>query len=177
MFTLLDLFIFRFLASTQTATQQPQQKQPSPKETEKRENLSFVTNIFRGEIQPAQLFPYPLALDPEQIEYVAAFLDPVEKFFSEVNDPVKNDTTANIDQKTSDGLWELGAFALQVPADYGGLGCNNTQYARLTEIMGANDLGVGICLGAHQSIGFKVRVVLIRLLSGSRSLSCFIYIS
>ncbi|KAI0224086.1 Very long-chain specific acyl-CoA dehydrogenase, mitochondrial [Lamellibrachia satsuma] len=37
----------------------------------------------------------------------------------------------------------------------GGLGLNNTQYARLVEIVGAHDLGVGICLGAHQSIGFK----------------------
>ncbi|XP_063699024.1 very long-chain specific acyl-CoA dehydrogenase, mitochondrial [Culicoides brevitarsis] len=139
----------RFLASAQTATQ------TKPKEAEKRENLSFVTNIFRGELQTAQLFPYPNTLNAEQIEYVAAFIDPVEKFFTEVNDPVKNDATANIDQKTLDGLWDLGAFALQVPESYGGLGCNNTQYARLTEILGANDLGVGICLGAHQSIGFK----------------------
>lgn len=37
----------------------------------------------------------------------------------------------------------------------GGLALTNTQYARLTEIVGANDLGVGICIGAHQSIGFK----------------------
>ena len=37
-----------------------------------------------------------------------------------------------------------------------GLGLTNTQYARLVEIVGSNDLGVGITLGAHQSIGFKV---------------------
>ena len=37
----------------------------------------------------------------------------------------------------------------------GGLGLTNTQYARLVEIVGAHDLGVGITLGAHQSIGFK----------------------
>lgn len=53
-------------------------------------------------------------------------------------------------------MWELGAFALQVPQDLGGLGLNNTQYARLVEIVGAHDLAVGIMLGAHQSIGFKV---------------------
>lgn len=58
--------------------------------------------------------------------------------------------------ETLEGLWELGAFALQVPNDLGGLGLNNTQYARLVEVVGANDLGVGITLGAHQSIGFKV---------------------
>ena len=29
------------------------------------------------------------------------------------------------------------------------------QYARLVEVVGEHDLGVGITLGAHQSIGFK----------------------
>lgn len=40
-------------------------------------------------------------------------------------------------------------------AEYGGMGANNTQYGRMGEIVGANDLGFGICIGAHQSIGFK----------------------
>ena len=56
-------------------------------------------------------------------------------------------------------LWELGAFGIQVPQDLGGLGLNNTQYGRLVEIVGHNDLGVGITLGAHQSIGFKVKIL------------------
>merc|ERR1719431_293984 len=56
---------------------------------------------------------------------------------------------------SSDNLRELGAFGLQVPEDLGGVGLTNTQYARLTEIVGGNDLGVGIFIGAHQSIGFK----------------------
>lgn len=68
---------------------------------------------------------------------------------------MKNDDTSNIDEKTLDALWELGGMAFQVPSEYGGIGANNTQYARIAEIVGANDLGVGICLGAHQSIGFK----------------------
>ena len=53
------------------------------------------------------------------------------------------------------GMRELGAFGLQVPTELGGLGLTNTQYARLTEIIGGNDLGLGIFMGAHQSIGFK----------------------
>ena len=32
----------------------------------------------------------------------------------------------------------------------GGLELSNTQYARLVEIVGFHDLGVGITLGAHQ---------------------------
>lgn len=35
------------------------------------------------------------------------------------------------------------------------MGLNNTQYCRMTEIMGRHDLGFGIVLGAHQSIGLK----------------------
>lgn len=112
--------------------------------------------MYRGEIQPAQIFPYPIALNEEQTQYVAAFVDPVSKFLEEQNDPAKNDSTATIPQETLDGLWELGAFGLQAPAEFGGLECNNSQYARLTEIIGMHDLGLGICLGAHQSIGFKV---------------------
>lgn len=77
-------------------------------------------------------------------------------FLQEVNDPAKNDDAASVDETVLKGLWELGAFGLQVPQDLGGLGLTNTQYARLVEIVGGNDLGVGICLGAHQSIGFKV---------------------
>jgi very long chain acyl-CoA dehydrogenase len=53
----------------------------------------------------------------------------------------------------------MGAFSLQVPQDLGGLGLSNTQYARMVEIVGAHDLAVGIVLGAHQSIGFKVNII------------------
>lgn len=61
-----------------------------------------------------------------------------------------------IEPATLKGLWEMGAFAIQVPENLGGLGLSNTQYARLVEIVGKYDLAVSICLGAHQSIGFKV---------------------
>lgn len=52
-------------------------------------------------------------------------------------------------------LGELGAFGLQVPVEYGGLGLNNTQYARMVEDVGRYDLGVGITLGAHQVWCYK----------------------
>lgn len=43
--------------------------------------MSFLTNIFRGEVQPSQVFPYPEVLDADQKEYIAAFVDPVTRFF------------------------------------------------------------------------------------------------
>ncbi|KAG8240081.1 hypothetical protein J437_LFUL019658, partial [Ladona fulva] len=76
--------------------------------------------------------------------------------FQESNDPAKNDANETVDEQTLQGLREMGAFGMQVPTDLGGIGLSNTQYARLVEVVGAHDLGVGITLGAHQSIGFKV---------------------
>lgn len=122
---------------------------------EVKEDFSFVMNIFRGQIETKQLFPFPNVLNTEQRETLEMLVDPVNKFFEEVNNPAKNDQDEKVEETSLKGLWELGAFALQVPQDLGGLGLTNTQYARLVEIVGAHDLGVGITLGAHQSIGFK----------------------
>lgn len=119
-------------------------------------NQSFVHNLFRGQVEHSQVFPFPMALDQEQTDYVAAFIDPVTKFFTEVNDAARNDAAATVDENTLNAMWELGGFALQVPSEYGGLELNNTQYGRMGAILGAHDLGLGIVLGAHQSIGFKV---------------------
>ncbi|GAB0098800.1 very long-chain specific acyl-CoA dehydrogenase, mitochondrial [Sergentomyia squamirostris] len=118
-------------------------------------NYSFIANIFRGELEASQLFPFPNVLNEEQREHIGSFIDPVTKFMTEVNDAAKNDDRGCLDEVTANGFWDLGAFALQVPAEMGGLGLNNTQYARMCELMGAYDLGAGIVLGAHQSIGFK----------------------
>ena len=68
-----------------------------------------------------------------------------------------------VDDQTLEGLKEMGAFGLQVPTELEGVGLSNTQYARLVEIVGGHDLGVGITLGAHQSIGFKVTKLVIIL--------------
>ncbi|KAG6460900.1 hypothetical protein O3G_MSEX012295 [Manduca sexta] len=128
---------------------QPQQQRGA------RTSASFTLNLFRGHFEPAQVFPFPEALSDDQRQMLQELVPPVEKFFQEVNDPAKNDHDAQIEEGTLAGLWELGAFGLQVPAELGGLGLTNTQYARLVEVVGAHDLGVGITLGAHQSIGFK----------------------
>lgn len=77
-------------------------------------------------------------------------------FTQEINNPMKNDETSDLDEKTRQAFWDLGAFSIQIPEQFGGLGFCNTQYCRLVEIVGSHDLGVGIILGAHQSIGLKV---------------------
>ncbi|GBM76641.1 Very long-chain specific acyl-CoA dehydrogenase, mitochondrial [Araneus ventricosus] len=82
-------------------------------------------------------------------------LDQAKKFFEEVNDPDKNDEIAKIEPHLIKQLGELGVLGLQVQEEYGGLGMNNTQFGRMVELIGRHDLGLGITVGAHQSIGLK----------------------
>merc|ERR1719310_776261 len=116
---------------------------------------SFVQNVFSGMIEPTQVFPFPVALDEEQRENLEMLVPIAERVMSEQNDPLLNDQLETVPEDTVQALRELGAFGLQVPVELDGVGLTNTQYARLTEVVGGNDLGVGIFIGAHQSIGFK----------------------
>lgn len=45
----------------------------------------------------------------------------------EVNNAAANDALEQVENQTLQGLKELGAFGLQVPVEYGGLGLSNTQ--------------------------------------------------
>ncbi|XP_071441841.1 very long-chain specific acyl-CoA dehydrogenase, mitochondrial [Hetaerina americana] len=144
----------RLLATApQVATKH--QEDPKTKKGGAKESKSFTMNIFRGTVEASQVFPYPDVMTSEQRDTLNLLVDPTSKFFQEGNDPAKNDANEVVDEVTLQGLKEMGAFGMQVPTELGGVGLCNTQYARLVEVVGANDLGVGITLGAHQSIGFK----------------------
>lgn len=117
--------------------------------------LSFGRQLFMGNLETAAVFPYPEPLSVEAKEMLAEMCGPVDKFFKETNDASKNDETASVPAEISAALGEMGAFGLQVSPELGGVGLSATGYARMVEIVGAADLGVGIYLGAHQSIGFK----------------------
>ncbi|XP_071503962.1 very long-chain specific acyl-CoA dehydrogenase, mitochondrial-like [Diadema antillarum] len=143
------------LSRHKASAAQPQETAQTSAPAKTEETKSFVMGLFKGQINPSEVFPYPDVLSPEQRENLEMLIDPTMKFFEEVNDAEKNDALEKVEDHTMQGLRELGAFGLQVPADLGGIGLTNTQYARLVEVVGEHDLGVGITLGAHQSIGFK----------------------
>lgn len=75
------------------------------------------------------------------------------RFFSEVNNAAANDENSAAPPEVLEQLKGMGAFGLMVPEEFEGAGLNNTGYARAVEIVGSADLGLGILLGAHQSIG------------------------
>ena len=61
---------------------------------------SFVQNIFRGIVEPEQAFPYPNTLNEDQRETLEMLVPITEKFFSEQNDPLKNDADAKVPEHT-----------------------------------------------------------------------------
>ena len=71
-------------------------------------------------------------------------------YMQETNDAARNDREEHVPPEIMEQLREMGAFGLQVPAELSGVGLTNTQYARMVELVGGYDLGIGICLGAHQ---------------------------
>ena len=156
LFFLSFLFVFRCLATAAQTSPKDAPKKERSLDRKPVESKSFVMNLFLGSSQIEQVFPFPDALTEDHRDTLSLLVDPTKKFFEEQNDPALNDREANVPEATLQGLKDLGAFGLQVPQELDGVGLNNTQYARLVEIVGSHDLGIGIVLGAHQSIGFKV---------------------
>lgn len=51
----------------------------------KKESQSFTMNLFRGQLQTSQVFPFPEPLTEDQAETLKMFIDPVEKFFEVIS--------------------------------------------------------------------------------------------
>ncbi|XP_053691788.1 very long-chain specific acyl-CoA dehydrogenase, mitochondrial-like [Sabethes cyaneus] len=118
-------------------------------------NTSFMVNLFRGEICPKQVFPYPEAANQQQKEYIKSIADPVYQFLTERYDPAESERLGSPAHAILDELWETGAYGLMAPEEYGGLGLTNVGYATMGDAVGAVDLGLAVVIGAHQSIGWK----------------------
>lgn len=106
--------LYRCLATSAKLNEAPAKASPKADKASVA-NKSFVANFFLGKVETSETFPYPYYLTEEESETLSMVVDPISRFFTEVNDPYKNDETATIDQKTLDALWELGGFSLQVP--------------------------------------------------------------
>ena len=135
------------LSETATARQKSKEKKMVKKAAS---SNSFMLNAFRGVVDPTQMFPFPVALDEEQRENLEILVPMAERVLEEQNDPLLNDQLETVPENTINALREVGAFGLQVPVELDGAGLSNTQYGRLTEGVGANDLGLGVFFTAHQ---------------------------
>ncbi|XP_055595025.1 very long-chain specific acyl-CoA dehydrogenase, mitochondrial-like isoform X2 [Uranotaenia lowii] len=114
-----------------------------------------MANLFRGEIRPAQVFPFPEAADEEQKDLIRSLAEPVHRFFAEQYDAAESEKLGSPKESITNALWEMGCYGLMAPEEYGGLNLSNTGYATMGDAVGGVDLGLAVVLGAHQSIGWK----------------------
>ena len=115
--------------------------------------LSFGKALFFGEILEDQIFPYP-TVPAETRETVGTMIDAIDKFMSGV-DGAKLDRAGELPPELLASLKEMGLFGLLVPTEFGGLGLDNTGYARIMQQVASWDGSIAVTLGAHTSIGFK----------------------
>ena len=151
-------FIFRNLSFKPSGTSSLRSAQCHQTVRERHDvssNSSFVHNIFCGRLETAQVLPYPDVLTEDERETVQLLLPVAERGVKDQNDPLLNDELESVPAATLEALKAAGGFGLQVPEEFGGAGLNSTQYGRLTEVIGENDLGLGVFLTGHQGIGFK----------------------
>src|SRR3989475_10474972 len=94
---------------------------------------SFMEGVFVGRPNFALLLPPPEP--PDERTAGEAFCRKVEAFLKSHVDPEEIERTAKIPEAVLKGLFELGAFGMKIPKEYGGLGFSFTNYCRVLTLI------------------------------------------
>ncbi|HEX6489471.1 MAG TPA: acyl-CoA dehydrogenase family protein [Candidatus Dormibacteraeota bacterium] len=113
---------------------------------------SFAKELFLGRLRLDLVHPHPRST-PEQTEKGEAFLERLRDFCETQVDPFQIERDAKIPDHVVHGLAELGAFGMNTPEEYGGLGLSQVYYNRALMIANTAHSALGALLSAHQSIG------------------------
>jgi len=113
---------------------------------------SFALQLFHGHPNFRLIRPFPTQ-SQEDKEKGDAFLQKLEIFLKENLDPDEVDRTAKIPDKVMKGLADLGAFAIKISEEYGGLGMSQVNYNRAIQMVASYCGSTAVLLSAHQSIG------------------------
>ncbi|MDH5581987.1 MAG: acyl-CoA dehydrogenase family protein, partial [Bdellovibrionales bacterium] len=118
------------------------------------EIFSIVTNLFFGQVDENQVFPFP-SFNDGQKEMGREMCSAIKKYCLDNIDPVKMDEDAEIPNEVFEGFKELGLFGLGIEEEHGGMNLDYTLYSRTFAQVAAFDGSLATMLGAHQSIGYK----------------------
>ncbi len=116
------------------------------------ERGSFASNLFIGKFAYDRIFPWP-EQDPADRAAGEPFLAELKAYLDANVDADEIDRTGEIPQKNIDDLFAMGAFAIKIPKQYGGLGLSQVNYGRAAMLLGSWDANLTALVSAHQSIG------------------------
>jgi hypothetical protein len=113
---------------------------------------SFSSNMFNGAFSFDLLYPFP-EQNSEDERIGSAYVQKISKFLQDNLDPDEVDRKREIPEVVIKGLIDMGAFALKIPKEYGGLGFSQTNYTRIIMNVASYCGSTAVLLSAHQSIG------------------------
>src|SRR6184192_3129309 len=113
---------------------------------------SFASNLFIGKFGFDRIFPYPAQSEEDRAKG-ESFLNELKDYLRDHVDADEVDRTGEIPQKNIDELFAMGAFAIKIPKQYGGLGLSQVNYGRAAMLLGSWDANLTALISAHQSIG------------------------
>src|SRR6195256_5678973 len=116
------------------------------------ERGSFASNLFVGRYDFDRIFPFP-EQSAEDRAAGEGFLAELRAYLKANVDADEIDRTGEIPQKNIDDLFAMGAFAIKIPKQYGGLGLSQVNYGRAAMLLGSWDANLTALVSAHQSIG------------------------
>ncbi|MDE2028814.1 MAG: acyl-CoA dehydrogenase family protein [Candidatus Omnitrophica bacterium] len=113
---------------------------------------SFALKLFHGSLDFSLIHPFPKQ-DTAEKKACDDYMVRMEKFLRENLNPDEVDKTGDIPKKVYQGLGDLGAFALKIPKEYGGMGFSQYSYNRIMHLISSYCGSTAVLLSAHQSIG------------------------
>jgi alkylation response protein AidB-like acyl-CoA dehydrogenase len=119
---------------------------------------SFMAGLYDG--RPDFTLLFPADEPPEERAAGEAYCDTIRSFLITHVDPDEIERTAKIPEYVLKGLFQLGAFGMKVPKEYGGLGFSYRNYGRvLTLIAGWSNI-LALTVAVPQSIGIAMPILL-----------------
>ncbi|HJU06802.1 MAG TPA: acyl-CoA dehydrogenase family protein, partial [Nitrospiraceae bacterium] len=128
---------------------------------EARERLtgqSFMAGIFLG--RPDFNLLLPPQEPAEEIAIGNAYCRTIETFLKSQVDPAEIERTARIPESVLKGLFDLGAFGMKIPKEYGGLGFSYTNYGRVLTLIASWSNILSLTVAVPQSIGIAMPILL-----------------
>lgn len=120
---------------------------------------SYVFRLFQGKLGWDLIYPFP-EQSREEREAGDKFLGKLEELLKARLNPDEVDETREIPDEVIKGLVEMGAFAIKVPKEYGGLSLSHVNYNRAVHLVGSYCGSTAALISAHQSIGVPQPLIL-----------------
>jgi hypothetical protein len=137
-------------ARTESEIEKSRQVAENARESEWK-GKGFLRELFLGSFRFDYIHPYPKLAD-ERPEFTR-FYEKFKLFLDERVDPARIDELGVYPEEVIEGLTKMGAFGMKIPAEYGGLGFTQVEFAKVMKLLGGYDGSLTALLSAHQSIG------------------------